>query len=430
MAAIASNAPTSLSGTAGNGSATISFTAPSSNGGASISNYKYSTDGSTYTALNPADTTTPVTIPGLTNGTTYSITLKAVNSAGDSSASSSVSVTPRTTPGAPTIGTATTPSTTSAEVTFSAPASDGGSAITAYTVTAYLSNGTSAGVTASGSTSPITVTGLTPGTQYTFKVAATNVAGTGSQSSATSSVTTPIAPSNSIPPKISGSYSVGSTLTGSDGTWNNISGATTSRQWQSSSDGVTWTDISGATNSTYVLTSSELGKFIRFKIVQATSNGTSHAFSPATSGTSFSSPSKSGEVSLKFRDHTSLGLSDATYGNGSCDRNSLVFRANNTLVATLNSPSERITVLLYNDDIAESFKVIYSDSTSITYTTSNQIYAQTAWNNGDWSYPKTFETRSGTDVRVFLQAPAGLTITGFEIRWDGESRIPCQGLKE
>ena len=93
--------------------------------------------------------------------------------------------------------------------------------------------------------------------------------------------TTP--PTNSIPPKVTGTYSVGSTLSATDGTWSNISGITTTRQWQSSSDGVTWTDISGATNSTYVLTSSELGKFIRFKIVKATSNETSHAFSPATS---------------------------------------------------------------------------------------------------------------------------------------------------
>ena len=59
-------------------------------------------------------------------------------------------------------------------VEFSAPASDGGTAVTGYTVTSDPD-----GVTASGTASPITVTGLTNGTAYTFKVAATNANGTG-----------------------------------------------------------------------------------------------------------------------------------------------------------------------------------------------------------------------------------------------------------
>jgi hypothetical protein len=64
------------------------------NGGSAITNYKYSIDGTTYTALSPTDASSPITIPGLTNGTVYTIFLKAVNANGDSSASSSVSVTP------------------------------------------------------------------------------------------------------------------------------------------------------------------------------------------------------------------------------------------------------------------------------------------------------------------------------------------------
>jgi len=79
--------------TAGNGSAEISFTAGSANG-ATITNYSYSLDGTTFTALSPADASSPVTIPGLTGGTAYTIYLKAINSSGSSSASSSVSVTP------------------------------------------------------------------------------------------------------------------------------------------------------------------------------------------------------------------------------------------------------------------------------------------------------------------------------------------------
>ena len=86
-------APSSLVATAGDGQASISFT-QGSNGGSAISNYKYSLDGTTYTDLSPAATTSPITISGLTNATSYNIYLKAVNTVGDSSASSSVSVTP------------------------------------------------------------------------------------------------------------------------------------------------------------------------------------------------------------------------------------------------------------------------------------------------------------------------------------------------
>ena len=84
--------PTSLVATAGSGSASIAFT--QSNLGTGLTNYKYSTDGVNYIALSPADTSSPVTIPSLTPGVTYTIYLKAVNSVGDSVASSSVNVVP------------------------------------------------------------------------------------------------------------------------------------------------------------------------------------------------------------------------------------------------------------------------------------------------------------------------------------------------
>jgi titin len=103
-------APTSLVATAGNASASIAFTAPTSNGGATITNYEYSTDnGTTWKAFSPVDATTPVVITirsdaatGLVNGTIYNVKLRAVNTAGTGTASTAVSVTPRTTPGAPT----------------------------------------------------------------------------------------------------------------------------------------------------------------------------------------------------------------------------------------------------------------------------------------------------------------------------------------
>jgi len=181
------SAPTSLTASAGNGSATISFTA-GSNGGSAITNYKYSLDGTNYTALSPTDSSSPVTISGLTNGTSYTIYLKAVNARGDSSASSSVSVTPSTTPSAPTSLTATA-GDGQATISFTA-GSNGGSAITNYK---YSLDGTNyTALSPTDSSSPVTISGLTNGTSYTIYLKAVNANG---DSSASSSVSvTPVAP--------------------------------------------------------------------------------------------------------------------------------------------------------------------------------------------------------------------------------------------
>lgn len=84
-------------------------------------------------------------------------------------------------PSAPVIGTATS-GFLSALVTFTAPVNAGGAPITNYTVTSSPGNFTS-----TGSASPITVSGLTTGTAYTFTVTATNEFGTGPASSASNS---------------------------------------------------------------------------------------------------------------------------------------------------------------------------------------------------------------------------------------------------
>ncbi len=98
-----------------------------------------------------------------------------------------------TVPTAPTIGTATTMATAGnaqATVTFNPPSSNGGAAVSSYTVTATdLTTPANGGQTASGSESPITVAGLTNGDSYTFTVTATNSVGTGPESDPSNVVT-------------------------------------------------------------------------------------------------------------------------------------------------------------------------------------------------------------------------------------------------
>ncbi|HZQ28670.1 MAG TPA: fibronectin type III domain-containing protein, partial [Acidimicrobiales bacterium] len=163
-------APTGVTAAPANASASVSWTAPADTGGLPITGY-------TVTA-NPGGTTVPVngsttsaTVSGLTNGTSYTFTVKATNALGDSPASSpSAAVTPAAVPGAPT-GVTAAPGNASASVSWTAPASTGGSAITGYTVTS-----SPGGITATSTTPSATVTGLTNGTTYTFTVTATNAA--------------------------------------------------------------------------------------------------------------------------------------------------------------------------------------------------------------------------------------------------------------
>ena len=93
-------------------------------------------------------------------------------------------------PGAPT-GVSATAGNGSATVSWAAPSSNGGSAITSYTVTPYIGSSAQTPVTVSGSppATSTTVTGLTNGTAYTFTVSATNSVGTGAASAPSNSVT-------------------------------------------------------------------------------------------------------------------------------------------------------------------------------------------------------------------------------------------------
>lgn len=176
-------APTGVAALAGNASAAVAFIAPASNGGRAITSYQVkSNDGKTATG-----TASPITVTGLVNGTPYTFTVTATNEIGTGAASAaSNTVTPSsgaTVPGAPTGATAFT-GDASALVDFVPPASNGGSAITSYTVTS-----SPGGITGVGPINPILVSGLTNGTPYTFTVTATNAVGTGAASTASNSVT-------------------------------------------------------------------------------------------------------------------------------------------------------------------------------------------------------------------------------------------------
>jgi len=125
-----------------------------------------------------------ITVPSFKSAQTAEVQLLVSNSSSSDGAKVSFSSNAvAVKPGAPT-GVSATAGNAQATVSFTPPASDGGGAITSYTVTASPGS-----ITAAAGASPITVTGLANGTAYTFTVAATNSAGTGAASAPSGSVT-------------------------------------------------------------------------------------------------------------------------------------------------------------------------------------------------------------------------------------------------
>jgi hypothetical protein len=193
--------PLNLAATAGNGSAALTWTAPAANGGSAITGYRVTTTG----AAAPAPVTvtgTSATITGLTNGSSYTFTVAAVNGAGTGPvAGPTAGVTPRapTAPVAPTIGTAVRGST-SATVNWT-PNGNGGSPVTRFDVRVVNANSLlqvgALRPAAAGATS-LAVTGLTNGTGYRFQVRAVNAIGTGVFSTLSATVTPAAAPSAPI----------------------------------------------------------------------------------------------------------------------------------------------------------------------------------------------------------------------------------------
>jgi fibronectin type 3 domain-containing protein len=188
--------PTGLTATAGNAELSLSWTAPLSDGGAAITGYDvYLGTSSHGESAAPVETVTgtSVTVTGLTNGTTYYVTVDAVNDADLHSApSAEASGTPATAPGAP-AGLTATAGDGQVSLSWTAPASTGGAQVTGYDIYA----GTTANVklstpVASSAGSSVTVSKLANGTTYFFAVTAVNQVGQGPASGAASA--TPASP--------------------------------------------------------------------------------------------------------------------------------------------------------------------------------------------------------------------------------------------
>lgn len=270
----APTAPAAPSVVRGDSQVAVTWVAPA-NGGAAITGYtlEYSSNsGSTWTNWSSAisSSATTETVTGLTNGTAYVFRVAATNSIGTSAwSSSSASTSPAALPSAPTLS-ALTAGANNVALTWNAPSSTGGFAITDYRIE-YSSNGGSSwstfAHTASAATS-ISVTGLTNGTSYVFKVSAVTSIGTGAASATSAAQLVAAAPGQLNAPTIANGNTQATV------TWvapaSNGCPITAYRVDYSSNSGSTWN----------IFTSSASGTS---QVVTGLTNGTAYVFRVAAS---------------------------------------------------------------------------------------------------------------------------------------------------
>jgi len=129
------------------------------------------------------------------------------------------------------------------------------------------------------------VTSKDLGFRLRFRVSASDKAGTGQATSeATSVVSTEGGkPASSSQPSISGTATVGQTLTGSRGSWVGDEPITYSYQWlRCDTEGNACKAIQGTNKTSYVLVNADSGKTVRFKVTAKNARGTGDAFSEQT----------------------------------------------------------------------------------------------------------------------------------------------------
>jgi Ca2+-binding RTX toxin-like protein len=212
------NAPTNVSATASagattTGTATVNWTAPAATASPITSFTVVVRDGATVvqTITGIPATATSRTVTGLVNGTTVTLSVSAVTALGNGPEGTSNAVTPRGLPGAPT-GVVATAGNAQATVNWVAPASDGGSAITGYTVVVRRGTTLVSTSTVAANLRTFTATGLTNGSAHTFTVNAVNAFGP--STAVTSNTVTPIGGVPGAPRTVTATATSGATTTG------------------------------------------------------------------------------------------------------------------------------------------------------------------------------------------------------------------------
>jgi titin len=273
-------APTAVAATPGDGSVTITWAAPTDDGGNAVSGYRVEElDGTTWTTVDTVAGRT-ATIDHRTNGTAYQYRVRALNDAGAGAPATSGAVTPRTVPDAPTSLRAVAGDTTVA-LTWAAPTDDGGDAVSGYVLEQLDTDGDWVAIQ-TPTARRATVDGLRNGVLQTFRVRATNAAGDGEGS------TWAVAVPRTVPDAPTGLVATPgdriATLSWTAPAWNGgaaIGGYTV----EQAVGGGAWTTVGTVTGTTTVVTGLTNGTATRFRVT-----ATNEAGSGAASGVATTTP--------------------------------------------------------------------------------------------------------------------------------------------
>ena len=169
-------APTIGAATASHKLVSVAFSAGAANG-AAVTLYTVTDSTGAHTATGAAS---PIAVEGLTNGVAYTFTVTATNPVGTGPASAATTAAvPDALPGAP-VMVAVVPNNagSSAQIFFDRPAAcslrSTAGEFDSPCLWTYTAKSSPGGLTGSGSSSPVTVTGLTQGTEYKFTIKAVN----------------------------------------------------------------------------------------------------------------------------------------------------------------------------------------------------------------------------------------------------------------
>ena len=358
----------------------------------------------------------------------WSISVTDTDAAGNtSSPSSALNVTVDTT--GPTVVLSSSPNagshTSTTSFAFTATFSED---VTGFSSTSDVSIGGTSSTWTKGSSSG-------SGSVYTFNVssgspssgtltvdvaagAATDTAGNSSTASSTwtsSLVTAP--PTNTVPPTVSGTASIGSTLTAGTGSWDDKGDAspTTAYQWQYSSDGgSTWTDIAGATNATYVIGDAYGDDRIRVATIRTNAAGSSsRAVSSGTSAVAY--PSATNSVAPTISGTVATG-STLTASTGTWSGSALTYayqwQSSTDGGSTWNSISgaTSATYVVQSSDLSSTIRVrVTATNGNASPVTESSVGTPSA--NSLTVTP----TDGGASVAFTASAPNGSSITGYRL---------------
>ena len=307
-------APTGLSATVSDQRVDLIWTAPTSNGGQSITDYEYEQDGS-GTWISTGSTATSYMVHNLTNGQPYRFRVRALNSVGAGAASAaSPNITPATEPDAPT-GLSATVSDQEVDLIWTAPASNGGATITYYE---YEQDFSGTWTSTGGTATSYTVTGLTNGQSYTFRVRALNRVGAGAASGSQSATPTSTVVAPDTPSSLSATPGNRQVML----SWVQPSGGAALTHYEYEQDGSgTWIST-GSKAPSYTVTGLTNGTAYTFKVRAVNSAGPSAASGSRTATPTTTAPEApeslsftpgNGQVTLRWRAPTNDGGQSITH---------------------------------------------------------------------------------------------------------------------